>query len=62
MFDFFKPDVDEATLFCPKCKVAMSKKFYGDIVLDVCKTCGGSWFDKEEVERYVKQREHYNLN
>jgi Zn-finger nucleic acid-binding protein len=39
----------------------MSKKIYGDIVLDVCKSCGGSWFDKEEVERYIKQKQHYNL-
>jgi len=61
MLDFLKVKVDETSIICPKCKIEMNKKIYGDIVLDVCKVCGGSWFDKEEVERYVKQREQYNL-
>ena len=62
MFDFLKPKIDEEPIDCPRCKIKMEKKIYGDIVLDVCKNCGGSWFDKEEVERYIKQRENYNLN
>ncbi len=62
MFDFLKDKVDEADIICPKCKIEMNKKIYGEIVLDVCKNCGGSWFDKDEVEKYIKQREQYNLN
>lgn len=62
MFDFLKVKVDEAKLLCPKCRVEMDKDTYGDIILDVCRKCGGSWFDKEEVKRYIKQREDYHLN
>jgi Zn-finger nucleic acid-binding protein len=31
--------------------VRMEKVIRGDILLDVCKICGGTWFDKNEIEK-----------
>ncbi len=57
MFDFFKKKeaqdlkIDEFDIICPKCMVRMEKEIKGDIILDVCKVCGGTWFDKDEIEK-----------
>ena len=42
---------DYFDIICPRCMVRMEKKTVGKIVIDICKTCGGSWFDKDELEK-----------
>ncbi len=34
---------------CPDCIVEMHIESVGDIQLDVCRTCAGTWFDPEEL-------------
>jgi Zn-finger nucleic acid-binding protein len=59
MFDFLKKKkieerenkIDEFNIICPKCMIRMEKRVRGDIILDICEKCGGTWFDKNEVEK-----------
>jgi hypothetical protein len=41
----------EELLLCPRCKFNMKKFKKNDVVLDVCKKCGGMWVDKGEIEK-----------
>ena len=38
---------------CPRCKVEMKKLKKKDVILDICKKCGGMWLDKDEIPRLV---------
>lgn len=58
MFDFFKkkqPVCDEFNIICPRCFIRMEKEVKGDIILDICKQCGGTWFDKNETDKLFFQ-------
>lgn len=68
----------EGNLFCPNCwkqltnevkrkcpvdGAEMQKRLIADVVLiDVCSTCGGTWFDKGELEVVVKKSADQNWN
>lgn len=40
---------------CPRCKIAMSEKLFGDVSIDICPTCHGIWLDDGELQRIVIQ-------
>lgn len=42
-----KPNV----LNCPRCKTQMERKQKGRLVLDLCSSCSGVWFDREELQQ-----------
>jgi len=48
---------------CPVDGAVMKKVFMADVlVIDVCPTCRGTWFDREELD-FLKRRAHdQNLN
>jgi rubrerythrin len=37
-------------LRCPKCNVALESYTFMKLPLDRCPSCGGVWFEKEEIE------------
>ena len=37
------------SIACPNCGSAMGKKYYPDIITDVCPDCGGIFFDRGEL-------------
>lgn len=39
---------------CPRCEVAMKKLKRKDVILDVCKKCGGMWLDKDEIPKLAE--------
>ena len=41
----------EEYLLCPRCKIDMNKLTRKDVVIDVCKKCGGMWVDEGELEK-----------
>lgn len=42
-------------MLCPKCETSMMhERERGDIVMDVCRDCGGVWLDKGELERLLE--------
>jgi Zn-finger nucleic acid-binding protein len=41
----------EKLLLCPRCRVDMKKLVKKDVVIDICKKCGGMWVDKGELEK-----------
>jgi len=44
----------EEYLLCPRCMVDMDKLVKKDVVIDVCKKCGGMWVDAGELEKLAK--------
>lgn len=46
---------------CPRCKSLLTnetiKDIHASIEVDVCNSCGGTWFDKGELSRLDKIRE-----
>jgi len=36
---------------CPNCKAELTQKTLNDINLDECESCGGIWFDVDELRR-----------
>jgi len=44
----------EEYLLCPRCKINMKKLVKKDVVIDVCKTCGGMWVDAGELEKLAE--------
>ncbi len=38
-------------LQCPRCRIAMTRKPSGPLVLDVCTKCQGVWFDRHELRQ-----------
>ena len=45
----------EEFLLCPRCKIEMKKLVKKDVVIDVCKKCGGMWADAGELEKLAKE-------
>jgi hypothetical protein len=41
----------EEYLPCPRCKIDMKKLIKKDVVIDICKRCGGMWVDAGEIEK-----------
>jgi len=41
----------EELLLCPRCKDYMKKLKKNDVIIDVCKKCGGMWVDAGELEK-----------
>jgi Zn-finger nucleic acid-binding protein len=41
----------EELLLCPRCKKHMKKLKKDDVIIDVCKKCGGTWADAGELEK-----------
>lgn len=35
---------------CPRCHAALAPEGLGQVVVDVCRRCGGVWLDKGELE------------
>lgn len=42
---------------CPRCKSALTAVSAGALELDVCRSCEGVWFDKDELSRALKSPE-----
>jgi len=52
-----KADTDEQRLKCPECNRKMEKRSPGGeqpVIADVCRTCGGLWLDRGELEQIVR--------
>ncbi len=48
-----------SSLACPRCPGSMTETAYGDLVLDHCGGCRGTWYDKLEMDRAVERfRQH----
>ena len=39
---------------CPRCGEPMAARPVGQVVVDVCTSCHGVWFDRDELETVVK--------
>lgn len=39
---------------CPRCGSFMQEEYYG-LTLDLCRTCGGIWFDADELQEALQQ-------
>jgi Zn-finger nucleic acid-binding protein len=39
---------------CPNCSGSLVEKDLGQVPVDICQGCGGTWFDRTEMERYAK--------
>lgn len=44
-------ETGEHYLNCPRCDVHMDKLVKKDVVIDICKKCGGMWVDAGELEK-----------
>ncbi len=38
---------------CPRCKISLMEKLFGDVTIDVCHKCQGLWLDEGELQRIV---------
>ncbi|MBW3015669.1 zf-TFIIB domain-containing protein [Candidatus Woesearchaeota archaeon] len=47
-------ETGEEFLLCPRCMKEMDKLVKEDVVIDVCKKCGGMWVDAGELEKLAK--------
>lgn len=51
---------DEAPIDCPRCKKPMKaeyvQKLGPDVRIDVCESCGGSWYDRGELAQTINSR------
>ncbi|MBU0615619.1 MAG: zf-TFIIB domain-containing protein [Nanoarchaeota archaeon] len=50
-------ETGEEFLLCPRCKIDMKKLVKKDVVIDVCKKCGGMWVDAGELDKLAKIKE-----
>lgn len=50
-------ETGEEFILCPRCKIDMQKLVKKDVVIDVCKKCGGMWVDAGELEKLAKIKE-----
>ncbi|MBN1155981.1 zf-TFIIB domain-containing protein [Candidatus Woesearchaeota archaeon] len=41
----------EELLLCPRCRIDMKKLKRKDVVIDICRKCGGMWVDAGELEK-----------
>jgi Zn-finger nucleic acid-binding protein len=42
-------------LKCPRCSGALTEEMIDEMMLDVCHSCGGTWYDKTELEARLKR-------
>ena len=47
----------ECWMHCPKCGARLREEQRGMVVLDICVSCGGVFFDKGELELILKMEE-----
>ncbi|MCD6311830.1 MAG: zf-TFIIB domain-containing protein [Elusimicrobia bacterium] len=47
---------------CPRCKKVLTDGIFGDVVYQKCGTCGGFWFDKNELKEVKKQKDWFKLD
>jgi len=47
-------ETGEIFLLCPRCRINMKKLIKNNVVIDVCKKCGGMWADAGELEKLAK--------
>jgi hypothetical protein len=45
-----RPEDQAAVLHCPKCHGLLERYTLMNFPLDRCQSCGGVWFDKDEIE------------
>jgi Zn-finger nucleic acid-binding protein len=60
LFGRTKADSDveaEATLECPHDAHPMAKVLVDGVTVDRCTSCGGTWFDEEELRRVAHDKE-----
>jgi hypothetical protein len=43
---------------CPKCGGKMAEKTFENVVIDVCASCGGVYFDAGELELLIKHEKN----
>jgi Zn-finger nucleic acid-binding protein len=43
----------KAQLGCPRCSAAMRRDVVDGIELDLCDSCGGTWYDRGELEQHI---------
>ena len=41
---------------CPSCQGLLTPRIHGEVTVDLCETCGGIWFDPDELERTEPDR------
>ncbi len=50
----------EGPIDCPRCEIELKrervKKFGPDVLIDVCPSCGGTWYDKGELAKVLDDR------
>lgn len=37
-------------MMCPRCQRSLSRETRGDVPVEACRACGGTWFDRGELE------------
>lgn len=37
-------------MMCPRCQRVLVRETRGDVPVDACRSCGGTWFDRGELE------------
>ncbi len=47
----FKKDKDK--MICPRCHKPLETIKKADILIDICKNCGGMWLDNGEIDKLV---------
>lgn len=52
-----KPEAPDEAIACPQCSVAMHKVVEADVTLDRRGGCGGTWYDRGELEALMAQEE-----
>ena len=45
----------EVTIRCPVCNINMDKGEQAGITLDTCSSCGGTWYDRSELEQLLRK-------
>lgn len=46
--------MSETPLTCPRCQTTLRQHAFGAVVVDGCDTCGGLWFDTDELAQLAK--------
>src|ERR687895_1465123 len=45
-----RPEHEAPELHCPKCHSILESYMFMKLPLDRCQSCGGVWFDKDEID------------
>jgi Zn-finger nucleic acid-binding protein len=38
---------------CPRCRIALQERLFGDVTIDMCEKCDGIWLDDGELRRII---------